>query len=246
MSFEQRNHAMKMPKTDTTTFRHLYYNFCYWLEDNNPFAGYVTVSSAEEYINLPRNKRTVFSFWYLRPYIVDGESIFGRKSDRDAIDTFNKYKFPVQYFLRENAFKLKCKISRGYDWLRYAINPRQKWLTKQIPNSWCDKVTLIRDLNFAMVVHFIDEEKCFEYTDYEGSSEAHAKFAAELKECYNYIKIVRPTLQVAHDNSYPTDETHTGDYHKDYAEVNRLEKEIEDQDTKWLTWIVTNRGFLWT
>jgi hypothetical protein len=25
-----------------------------------------------------------------------------------------------------------------------------------------------------------------------------------------------------------------------------LEKEIEDNDTKWLTWIVTNRNFLWT
>ena len=31
-----------------------------------------------------------------------------------------------------------------------------------------------------------------------------------------------------------------------YGEVNRIEKEIEDLDTKWLTWIVVNRNFFWT
>jgi hypothetical protein len=178
--------------------------------------------------------------------IHDGHNILGRKSERDAVDNFHKYKFPVQYWLRENGFVLKCKLSRVYDSLKYKLNPRQKWLTKQIPNEWCDKVTLVRDVNFAMVVHFIEGEKCFEYTDYEGSGEKHAKFARELLECYFYIKNRRPYLQTQHDNSYPTDDNYTGDYHKDYAEVNRLEKEIEDQDTKWLTWIVTNRAFLWT
>lgn len=81
-------------------------------------------------------------------------------------------------------------MGRAYDWLRYKLNPRQKWLKKQIPDDWSDKVWLITELNFAMVVHFVDGEKCFDNTDYEASGENHAKFANELKDCYDYIKIV--------------------------------------------------------
>lgn len=246
MNIDQHIRAVKMPETDTSTFRHLYYNFKFWLEDHNPFTRYLIVKNAQEYIDMPRKDRTYLYFWYLDALIHDGHNILGRKSERDAVDNFHKYKFPVQYWLRENGFVLKCKLSRAYDSLKYKLNPRQKWLTKQIPNSWCDKVTLVRDVNFAMVVHFIEGEKCFENTDYVGSGESHAKFARELMECYSYIKTRRPMLDKMHWDAYPNEENMTGEYHKDYAEVNRLEKEIEDQDTKWLTWIVTNRGFLWT
>jgi hypothetical protein len=183
-------------------------------------------------------------FWYISPiFNSDGtvQGMFGSQEDRDAADTYLKYRFPLQYYLRENLY---YKISRGYDWLIYAMNPRQKWLTKQIPNEWCDKVTLIVDVNFSMVVHFVEKEECFENTDYYGSSEKHAKFADELRDCYSYIKTERPDLVKQHEDSYP--HIHTGDYNVDYYHTNRLEKLIEDNDTKWLTWIIKNRGFFWT
>lgn len=246
MSFEQQMRAIKTPETDTSTFRHLYYRLCWWLEDNNPFTRYVYVKSSIEYMDMPRKKRTYLYFWYLDAIITDSNILLGRKSERDDIDTFLKYCFPMQYWLRENGFSLKCKLSRAYDWVRYKINPRQKWLKKQIPDSWCDKVSLVKDLNFAMIVHFIEGEKCFDNTDYEGSSESHIKFAKELRECYEYIKNERPRLDKIYWDSFPKDDAYTGDYNVDYADVNRLEKEIEDKDTKWLTWIVNNRGFLWT
>jgi hypothetical protein len=97
-----------------------------------------------------------------------------------------------------------------------------------------------------MIVHFVEDEKCFEMTDYEGSGEIHLKFARELMECYMYITVRRPNLDKQYWTSFPEDDKYTGDYYKDYAETNRLEKELEEQDTKWLTWIVTNRNFLWT
>jgi hypothetical protein len=178
--FSKHNRAVKMPETDTTTFRHMYYNFCYWLDDNNPFTRYVYVKSADEYMDMPRKKRTYLYFWYLDAIINDGHTILGRKSERDAIDNFHEYNFPFQYWLRENGFSLKCKLSRMYDWLRYKLNPRQKWLKKQIPDDWSDKVWLITELNFAMVVHFVDGEECFDNTDYEASGENHAKFANEF------------------------------------------------------------------
>lgn len=197
-------------------------------------------------MNLPRKDRTFMYLWYQDAIITGGRRILGSNADREAIDTFLKYRFPVQYFLRENGFKLKVKLSLLWDTIRYFFNPRQKWLTKQIPNSWCDKVTLVRDINFAMIVHFIEGEKCFEHTDYENSGEHHIKFARELMECYLYIKTRRPMLDKQFWDSYPKDDEFTGDYHKDYAETNRLERELEEQDTKWLTWIITNRGYLWT
>ena len=246
MKIEHQIRAIKTPETDTSTFRHLYYNFRYWLEDNNPFTAYISVNNAEEYMNLPRKDRTFMYFWYNQAIIIGGKRILGNKADRDAIETFLEYNFPIQYWVRENGFNLKVKLSVLYDKLRYFINPRQKWLTKQIPNEWNDKVSLIRDINFAMIVHFVEGEKCYEHTDYENSGGGHPKFAKELMECYLYIKTRRPMLDKMYWESFPDDENYTGDYLVDYAETNRLEKEIEDNDTKWLTWIVTNRGYLWT
>jgi hypothetical protein len=197
-------------------------------------------------MDMPRSKRTYLYFWYLDAIISDGHNILGRKSERDAIDTFLQYRFPVQYWLRENCFSLKCKISRAYDWLEYKLNPRQKWLKNQIPDCWSDKTHLITELNFAMVVHFIEGEKCFDNTDYEASGEDHAKFANELKDCYDYVKNRRPDLQKQHDDSYPDEETMTGVFEVDYAENTRLEVLINKEDTKYLVWIVTNRDFFWT
>lgn len=246
MSIEQHIRAVKVADK-THPLREKWWRFCWWLEENNPFTKFVYVKNAEEYINMPRKNRTFLYFLYYDTIITDnGRFILGRKSERDAVDIFLKYKFPVQYFIRENGYKLMIKLSSLWDKIRYAINPRQKWLIKQIPNEWNDKVTLVKDLNFAMIVHFVDGEKCFEHTDYKNSSENHAKFARELMECYLYIKIRRPALDKQYWASFPDEDKYTGDYFKDYAEVNRLEKELDEQDTYWLTWIVTNRGFLWT
>jgi hypothetical protein len=244
---EKSIRAIKMPsKTDTKTFSYFYYNFCYWLEDNNPFARYKHVSSTEEYINMPRGERTFLWIWYHSPIISRSDSILGRKSERDSLNKYLQRNFPVQYFLRQRGFALKVKLSNAYDWVCHKLNPRQKWLKKQIPDDWSDKVWLITELNFAMVVHFVEGEKCFDNTDYENSGENHVQFSNDLKDCYDYIKNRRPALQKQHDASYPDEETTTGVYAVDYAETNRLEILIDSEDTKYLTWIVTNRGFFWT
>jgi hypothetical protein len=245
MSIEHSIRSVKMPD-EPHLLRKKWWEFCWWCEENNPFTKFIYVNSAEEYMNMPRKDRTYLYFWYNHAIINGGKRILGSKADRDAIDTFLKYKFPIQYWIRENGFKLKVKSSLMWDKVRCAINPRQKWLIKQIPNEWNDKVTLIKDINFAMIVHFIEGEKCFENTDYEGSSEGAAKFAKELIECYNYIKKERPNLEKLYWSSFPDDDKYTGDYLVDYADTHRLEKQLEDMDTKWLTWIVSNRRFLWT
>lgn len=246
MKIDHQMRAIKTSADNVHPLRKKWWEFCWWWEEKNPFTKFVYVKSAEEYMNLPRKDRTFMYFWYNDGIIVGGKRILGSKADRDAIDNFLKYKFPIQYWVRENSFKLNIKLSGLYDKLRYFINPRQKWLTKQISNEWNDKVTLIRDINFAMIVHFVEDEKCYEKTNYENSGGGHPKFAKELMECYLYIKTRRPMLDKMYWASFPDDDKYTGDYLVDYAETNRLEKEIEENDTKWLTWIVTNRGYLWT
>ena len=114
-----------------------------------------------------------------------------------------------------------------------------------VPNTWSDKVWLIPHINFKMVTHFVELEKTFDFTDYEASGEPHIKFAAELKECYDYIKNVRPSLEKQSEVAL-CDVKEDGSYEEKYGEVNRIEQEIENSDTKWLTWIVVNRNFFWT
>lgn len=104
-----------------------------------------------------------------------------------------------------------------YD-LQYKIsgffNPRQKWLTKQIPNTWCDKVELIPRTLFACLVHFVEEENGlrdkYDYTiDIE---KGHIKQEhvdeivardSELRSVYTYITQERPSLEKQLEQSYP-------------------------------------------
>ena len=103
--------------------------------------------------------------------------------------------------------------------IKYSIsayfNPRQKWLTKTIPNRWCDKTSLIPHLLFTCLVHYVEEEKGLQ-DDYDYSEDLKAGYVSqeyvdnvlttdrELREVYNYIKTERPDLVEQHENSYPT------------------------------------------
>lgn len=137
------------------------------------------------------------------------------------------------------------------------FNPRQKWIKKYIEyNSWCDKVELIPKFLFGCVIHYVDEEKCFEHINFNSDSE-HKKFANGLKKCYEYAKNGRDDLEkqveIAYDNVTPLDltdhESKAGlpkrSYEEMYGEVNRLEAEITKLDKRYMTWIVANKNYMW-
>lgn len=241
------NKHCRAVKTPTEQYKpSLWQNFKWWWELNNPLSASLTLTDADEYINMPRKQRTLYGFWYVHAYITGGHVILGCKKERNKLDTFLRKHYPVQRWCREVAYwKIYLAVDHCSDWVRHTLNPRQKWLTKQIPKCWSDKPRLITELNFAMVIDFVDGEKCFENTEYEDGG-VHQKFAEELRDCYDYIKNRRPKLQKDHDNSYPDGETMTGDFNVDYAEEMRLELLISSEDTKYLVWIMTNRDFLWT
>lgn len=247
--FVKRTKAINMEYHDNKpkSLSYYWYTFGYWVGDHNPFTEYVHASSVEEYLSLPAHRRTLWAMWYKDVIISGGgRHILGSKAEREQIVHILKERYPIQYPLRQWGFFLGCRFRSYWDNLCYFLKPRQKWLKKQIPNEWCDKTHLIPLINFAVVVDFVEGEDAINVTDWEASSEQASQFEKELKDCYDYIKVRRPKLEEEHGNSYPDEETMTGDYHVDYAENNRLEIELDKNDTKYLTWIVVNRDFFWT
>ena len=61
-------------------------------------------------------------------------------------------------------FKHPSLLLNSFYWwdLKYQIGawfkPRQKWLTKTIPNTWCDKTSLIPHLLFTCLVNYVEDE----------------------------------------------------------------------------------------
>ena len=118
-------------------------------------------------------------------------------------------------------FKHPSLLFNSFYWwdIRYRIeawfNPRQKWLTRTIPNTWCDKVTLIPHILFTCLVHYVEKEEGLkdqvdwsddlakgyvsqEYVDNVKTSDS------ELRAVYDYIKVERPALEEQYEHSYPT------------------------------------------
>jgi hypothetical protein len=157
---------------------------------------------------------------------------------------------------------------RYYDKIRPIWNDEQKRIRKSIPRTWCDVSHLMVNVNFEMIKKFYEEEYKAGIVDWEASGPGHVEFTQWLEWAYNYITMERPAYEKAQEDAYPpfrpieeifgpakTDEKgrtyyehipQKQSYEELYGEVNRLEKLIEDTDTKVLTEFVQHRGYFWT
>ena len=135
-----------------------------------------------------------------------------------------------------------------YNWwdkIKYTFKPRQRWIKKYIKyNPWCDKTALIPDFLYGCVVHFVEDEECFERVLYSSDAE-HIEFAAGLTDCYKYIKFERPLLEKAIDDALDDASGRTGPYDAVYGEYNRLELKLDTLDKLYMSWIVKFYGFMW-
>ena len=106
------------------------------------------------------------------------------------------------------------KLRDFYYSVRDFFSPRQRWLTKKIPNHWCDKVFLIPHLLFECLVHYVEKEEGLQdQIDWsQDLKDGHVsqqyldaiiKRDKTLRSAYNYIKFERPELERQHTNSYP-------------------------------------------
>lgn len=129
--------------------------------------------------------------------------------------------------------------------IRPIFAPQNRWVTKSVLRTWEDKDTIIESVLYAAVIHFVEEEKCFETTDWTHSEEVR-RLAAELREIYTWAKTGRAEFTERVHKSIedvPMDDWLKSDANWD--EYNRLTEEFERWDDRCLSWIVLQRGILW-
>ena len=153
-----------------------------------------------------------------------------------------------------------------YDYIKPIFKPCNQRIRKAIPRTWMDISHLMVDVNFEFVKAFYEDEYKADIVDWE-ATEHHKVFAQWLEGAYTYITKDRPQLQKDLEAAYPASrlleemfkpvEDENGrkmfemvkddvPYHIRYAEVDRIEKLIDELDTKILTEFIKRRDYFWT
>ena len=125
--------------------------------------------------------------------------------------------------------------------------PRNRWATKVIGREYHDKPEMIRSFLFAAIVDFVEGEKCFETVGFEEDDEKN------LREVYNYIKVVRPQLEKDLNESWTPGPFKIVDGQMDQSQdkgsleaYSKISDAIETMDDKYLVWVTQRRNILWT
>ena len=162
---------------------------------------------------------------------------------------------------------LPCRL-RMYYWeiIRPIFSPSNQRIRKFIPRTYRDISHLMVDVNFEFIREFYEDEYKADIVDWE-ATEQHSEFAKWLESAYIYITKERPQLEIDLSNAYPPFKSFSDmfkptidkdgkkmfemaddgiPYEVKYKEVNRIEEEIENNDTEFLTQFVKRRNYFWT
>lgn len=152
-------------------------------------------------------------------------------------------------------------IRNWYDCVRFWLNPRQKWLTKQIPNRWIDKDSLWELCILEGIKHYVEKDGGLHYYDAAQKDpdypQHQREFDKEVRDNYELITVRLPAMEkeleaawkkVPHFDfkSFIGTNTSKRDYNETYGEVDRIEGEIGFLKTQIMIWAVTKRGSIWT
>jgi hypothetical protein len=159
---------------------------------------------------------------------------------------------PWLMFKKNLSYKIPYQIRNAWYEFKCFFNPKNKKYRAAIPNTWVDVCMLIEDVNFAFIKGFYEDEYKNGIVDWKASGDECSKFAKWLEKAYHYVTVERVQLQKDLDAAYPplslkrlTEINHTS-YEEEYAEVHRIEKLIQDKDTKILTETIKYRQYFWT
>lgn len=168
----------------------------------------------------------------------------------------------VLYPLKDRIrYKLPYWLIEAYENVRDWLNPRQKWLTKKIPNHWIDKDTLWELCILEGIKHHVREDGGLDYFE-EGQTDPNhpkhqKKYDRELNDIAIKAMVTLPNLEDALARAWakiPTPSFEHGvinrltnnSYEETYGEVDRLKKMISDLKTEIMVWAVKNRESIWT
>jgi hypothetical protein len=169
----------------------------------------------------------------------------------------------------ERKANIMWRIFKSYWWRNFWYEqidsrffPRQKWLIKKIPRTFCDKDILWEICILEGIKHYVEKDYGLGYDigDYEFSQndpefpEHQKKFDKEVKENYDLIKIELPRLELLLEKKwdkiphYDLDDINNPKktYEERYGEVDRIEKEIDDIKTRIMVWAISKRNCIWT
>lgn len=143
-------------------------------------------------------------------------------------------------------------------WVSNLLFPRQKWLMNGITRGWMDKTSIIPQVLFNCVVHFVEKngEDCFNVINWD-SDNSHAACRDFLRDCYKYITEERPALEKElsellgigykrHTKNGLDDFNSSKSYKDFYKEYDKIDRELEDKDSFYLQNIIKYRNYLWT
>jgi len=215
------------------------------------------VHTVEAYLALPleQKERRVWFWpfkWYIEPYALEcGEDgIFGFFSEWDKFKAYTKKKYPVQSFIRNEIHIEFLRFQRRWRdvkyWVKYRIwRPRHEMMKNVFLPDYRDLDSLIVSFCLECVVEYVDREKCFETIVWD-SDEEHIQRARMIKEVYAYAKTGRKALLQEIEDMWTKFEYDKAKGLTQYDAIHIKEQEITDLDTKYCTWVVSNRDGLWT
>jgi hypothetical protein len=148
------------------------------------------------------------------------------------------WKDKVGWFIRYEIINrfIPYKV-RDFYWMKVKTiwAPKHSRIRKAVPRHWIDLDHVLQDVNFEIIKSFYEDEYKDGIVDWEGTGGEATEFVKWLEEAYTYITVYRKVLEKQIDNAYPN-----------YKKVEKLEKEMEDKDTKVLTELVKWRRHMWT
>jgi hypothetical protein len=205
---------------------------------------------------------------------MNNETFFARNHCLKDFSTSKGIIYKVRSFLFENYGVWDVWDILPYKWSMWyyevfkpIFRPSNSRIRKSVPRQYRDVTSLILDINFEFIKAFYEDEYVDGVVDWT-ATEHHQEFARWLELSYKWITQRRPQLEKEKDDAYPkrsgdlsdmfteiTDEQGKKMYQfKDdgipydvkYAEVNRIEKVIDEKDTEILTQLIKRREYFWT
>ena len=175
----------------------------------------------------------------------------------------------IRHILWQISMLIPRCIRNGWDNVRHFLKPRQRWLTRQIPNHWVDKDRLWEICILEGIKHYVEQDgglgfdddwrKSYEYSQSDPTyPDSQKKFDREVFENYGLItnRLVQldkqlkdewdkvPPFKFPKGNEWP--QMSNEEYDTRYGEINRLETEIELLKTHIMIWAVKHREKIWT
>jgi len=139
-----------------------------------------------------------------------------------------------------------------YDHIRPIFAPCHSDLRAAIPRTWKDINHCMEDFLYACVISFVEKEKGLEQWRAQDVENESFKQADMLEEVYNWAKTGRkatwdsffaalPACEQVLESFYPYTLTKST-----YDKARLIEREAISAETRYLTWIITNRDKFWS